>query len=104
MVFLLSATLFGAIAVVILAVIPRLSVSLWSVVAFVLGEYAGALGFSVVYTWLVATPSGELTSRAAVLGFFAGAFISAIVAGLLVAWLFSVVFARYSQHNVQPKA
>ena len=78
---LVTATLFSAIAVAVLSLVPRFRVRLWSVAAFVLSEYAGAAVFSMIYTPLVATPSGELTSRVAVLGYFAGVFISAIAAG-----------------------
>jgi len=101
---LVTATLFSAIAIAVLALVPRFRVCLWSVAAFVLSEYAGAAAFSMIYTPLVATPSGELTSRVAVLGYFAGVFISAIAAGILVVWLATLVIVRYAHHDATPKA
>src|SRR5437016_4775790 len=96
---LVTATLFSTIAVVILALVPRFRLRPWSVVVFVLSEYAGAAAFSIIYALLVATPSGELKSSIAVLGYFAGVFVSAIAAGIVVVWLATLVLARYTHHD-----
>ena len=101
---IITATLFSAIAVAVLAVIPRFRIRVWSVVVFVLCEYAGAALFSMIYTPRVATPSGELTGTAAILGYFAGAFTSAIASGIIVLWLLTLVFPRNAQHDAAQKA
>ena len=101
---LISATLFSAIAVLVLAVIPGLRVRVWSVLVFVLCEYAGAAAFSMFYTPRFATPAGELTTRAAVLGYFGGVFASAAVAGIVAVSLLTFIIARYVQRHATPEA
>jgi hypothetical protein len=101
---LLTAAAFSIIAVIMLALIPGLRVRLWSVVAFVLCEYAGATAFSMIYTPRFATGSGELTTRAAVLGYFAGAFASAVILGIVVVSLVTFILARYKQRDATRKA
>jgi hypothetical protein len=101
---LVTATLFSTIAVTVLALVPRFRVCLWSVVVFVLSEYAGAAGFSMIYTPLVARPSGELTSRVAVFGYFAGVFISAIATVFSLSGLRRIFIVRYAQRASLPKA
>src|SRR2546421_10766770 len=101
---LVTATLFSTIAVAVLALVPRFRVRLWSVVVFVGSEHTGAAAFSMIYTPLVATPSGELTSRVAVLAYFAGACLAAIAAGIFVVWFATLIIVRYAQHDAPPKA
>jgi hypothetical protein len=101
---LMTATLFSMIAVAVLALVPRFRVRLWSVVVFALSEYAGASAFSMIYASLVGTPSGELKSTIAVLGYFAGVSVSAISAGLLMVWLATLVIVRYTHHDATSKA
>jgi hypothetical protein len=101
---LVTATLFSTIAVAVLAIVPCFRVRLWSVVVFVLSEYAGAATFSIIYARLVATTAGELTSSLAVLGYFAGVFASGIAGGVLVVWLTTRILVRYAQRGSLPKA
>ncbi len=93
---LLTSALFSAIGAIALAAIPRLRIRVWSLILFVLSEYAGAAAFSIFYTPRFATPDGQLTTRAAVLGYFAGVFSCAIIAGTLVVWLATVIIDRYA--------
>ena len=101
---LLTATIFSAIAFVMLSLIPGLRVRLWSILLFVLSEYAGAAGWSMFYTPRFATPSGELTTPAAVVGYFAGVFACAIFLGVVVVSLVTVTIGRYTHRDATTKA
>ena len=102
--FIFTAIIFSIIAVVALSLIPQLGLHAWSFIVFVLCEYGGAAGFSVVYTPLVADPSGELHSRVTVVCYFLGAVLSAAATGILIVWLISVVLRRYFHTHAPPTA
>lgn len=58
-----TAMIFSVIAGALVSLIPQLGLHTWSFIVFVVCEYAGAAGFSMVYTPLAAAGGGSARSR-----------------------------------------
>ncbi len=99
-----TTAVFSVIAVIMLSLIRPLGLHAWSFIVCVLCEYAGAGAFSMIYTPLIADPSGELHSGIAVVLYFLGALLSAAATGILVVWLVTLILRRCFHRHVPPTA
>ncbi|QIX62294.1 hypothetical protein HER32_14345 [Hymenobacter sp. BT18] len=62
---------------------PRWKLSLANIAWFVVGAFAGVIGSSLLYTWIVADENQHLNSTAAVIGFLATLGAGTVLGGTL---------------------
>ena len=83
---------FGVVAcaligTVVLALHPRWKLTFPNIVWFVVGAFTGAIGSSLLYTWLVANETRTLQSSAAVFGYLLTLGITTVLGGTLALFL-----------------
>jgi hypothetical protein len=97
-----SACIFSALAALVLWLSPRLEIRWWTLLIFVLFEYAGALGWSLLCRRLFAEPDGELRGALRIWIYITGVPFFAIFCGWLATFSVAFIFRRHTPDDIPP--
>lgn len=88
---LCSTIVFSIIGVIVLSIVKSPRLSVLTLFSFVVSSEIAAFAFMILYGRLFAMPSGELTSRPAVIGLLLGTPIFATLVGWTAAFAISTL-------------